>query len=344
MPSFPSPILVHEFVTGGGCAGPHVPEALGAEALAMLRAVLADFRAWGRFPVLTTLDRRLRGAAVAADQVVVLDAAAYPDSLVGVMKRCGAALIIAPESGRTLERLSALVEDAGIPLLGSRPKAVAVAADKWECYRRFSRAGLPTPETVRTTAAGAMDAAEYLGFPLMLKPADGAGCEGVGFVPRADLLETALGQPALQQAEHLLVQRYVSGIPASVSLLVAEDRSMAVSVNRQWVRVGIPCEYRGGVASISHSRRAEALDLARRAVALVPGLLGYVGVDLVLGDDGCSLIEINPRLTTSYVGLRRVTDFNMAEAIWRACREGGLPAAAATTGQATFRKGRLHGR
>lgn len=341
---FRSPILVHEFVTGGGWAGPDLPESLAAEALGILRALVADFQAWGRFPIVTTLDRRLSCSAVSADRVVVLDAKAYPDSLISAMKHCGAALIIAPESGGSLERLSALVRDAGIFLLGSRPEAVAVAADKWECHRRFSEAGLSTPETIRTGYAGAMDAAQALGFPVMLKPTDGAGCDGVGFVPRADLLETALAQPALRHAEHLLVQKFVNGVPASVSLFVAEERSVAVSLNLQWVRWGIPCAYEGGVASVSHRRRAEALDLARRAIALVPGLRGYVGVDLILSDGGCSLIEINPRPTTSYVGLRRTIDVNMAEAIWRACREGALPEAAAATGAVVFGKGRLNDR
>jgi len=53
----------------------------------------------------------------------------------------------------------------------------------------------------------------------------------------------------------------------------------------------------------------------------VPGLRGYVGVDLVLGpnDDGNEdwVIEINPRLTTSYIGLRVVAKANLAEAMLR---------------------------
>jgi len=59
--------------------------------------------------------------------------------------------------------------------------------------------------------------------------------------------------------------------------------------------------------------------LARRAVECVPGLLGYVGVDLVLGaaEDGSRdfAIEINPRLTTSYLGLRQLAKSNLAEAM-----------------------------
>ncbi|MFA4964594.1 MAG: hypothetical protein WC709_03020, partial [Thermoleophilia bacterium] len=121
------------------------PSALGAEALALLRAVLADFRAWGRFPVVTTRDRRYGAADLPADEVVTLDAEAYPTALVTLARRCGAALLIAPEDGGALERVSALVRGAGVTLLGSLPRGIAVAADKWECSRRFASAGLPGP-------------------------------------------------------------------------------------------------------------------------------------------------------------------------------------------------------
>ena len=50
-----------------------------------------------------------------------------------------------------------------------------------------------------------------------------------------------------------------------------------------------------------------------------------MGVDLVLGEETCWLIEINPRPTTSYVGLRRVIGLNMTAAVWDACRDGVLP-------------------
>jgi hypothetical protein len=48
--------------------------------------------------------------------------------------------------------------------------------------------------------------------------------------------------------------------------------------------------------------------LARAAVETLPEPTGYLGIDLVLGPDpgGAEdmVIEVNPRLTTSYVGLR----------------------------------------
>jgi predicted ATP-grasp superfamily ATP-dependent carboligase len=59
-----------------------------------------------------------------------------------------------------------------------------------------------------------------------------------------------------------------------------------------------------------------AVSVARRAVECVPGLAGYVGVDVVLGERDW-VIEINPRLTTSYVGLRALAEDNLAAAMIR---------------------------
>ena len=68
------------------------------------------------------------------------------------------------------------------------------------------------------------------------------------------------------------------------------------------------------------------------------GLRGYVGVDLVLAEDKPFVVDVNPRLTTSYVGLSRVAGFNVAEAIVNAVVNGKLPKASELKGYAYFSK------
>ena len=68
-------------------------------------------------------------------------------------------------------------------------------------------------------------------------------------------------------------------------------------------------------------------------MATLTGAVGYLGVDLVLGADaagsGDRVIEINPRLTTSYVGLRESLDGNLAAAML-AVAQGEAPVLATT--------------
>jgi predicted ATP-grasp superfamily ATP-dependent carboligase len=307
----------------------------------MLEAVLADFQAWGAVQTVTTHDRRLARRPRGADVVVDVGPGSYETVLADLLTSCEAALVIAPEADGVLTRLSALVEAAGVFLLGSRPMAVAVATDKGACYEHFRAAGLPTPETRRVHRADLLPEAARFGFPLVVKPVDGVGCEGVCWVGSLEELVAAhelLTRPTRQ--EEILLQRFVPGDPASVSLLVTDDgRIRPLSLNGQRVVPGCPFTYRGGVVPLDHPLAARALEVAEAAVRQVPGLRGYVGVDLVLADGEAWLMEINPRLTTSYIGLRRVVTCNLARAIWEACRAGRLPEDVRLTGRAVFMKG-----
>jgi predicted ATP-grasp superfamily ATP-dependent carboligase len=79
--------------------------------------------------------------------------------------------------------------------------------------------------------------------------------------------------------------------------------------------------YFGGELPLTAGLAERAASLAERALAAMPPAVGYVGIDLVLGrePDGSTdaVIEINPRMTTSYVGLRAAAHANLAEAMCR---------------------------
>lgn len=306
----------------------------------MLQAVLADFRSWGRVHILTTLDYRLSGISLTADRIIRLRHEEYFGTIDDILAKSDAALIIAPESDAILSRLTALAEYAGVPLLGASSDGATIAANKWECSRRFTENGLPTPDTWRSNfAQAAMDAKKY-GFPLVIKPIDGAGCEAVSLASDISSFKLAFEQTNLVHKDFLL-QRYIAGMHASVSILVSANRVSSLSLNRQLIKIGNAFVYQGALVPLQHPQRRRALELARRAVSLVPGLRGYVGVDMILTDEECYLIEINPRITSSYIALRQVININLAEAIWRSCRENFLPKNTFISGKASFCKEEL---
>jgi predicted ATP-grasp superfamily ATP-dependent carboligase len=359
----PPRLFVHEYVTGGGWPSGELPAGLATEGSAMLRAVLTDFRDWGAVRTVTTLDRRLTGLSLPADEVVEVAQGQHATAFAAQLARSDAALIIAPETDGILARLSAQALAAGACLLGSLPPAVALAGDKWACYQRFRRAGLPTPLTRLARFEDAPLAARAIGYPLVTKPMDGVGSEGVCLVAdEAELPDVLAVLRRATRREEILLQSFVVGKHASVSLLVADGQVLPLSLNGQEIVAGRPFVYRGGVVPLAHPAKARAFAVAQAAVELLPGLQGYVGVDLVLADEKARktdlenldrlrhpsepteaawLMEINPRLTTSYVGLRRVAQINLAQAIWQACCLGVLPEKVPLSGRAAFSKGNL---
>ncbi len=311
----------------------------------MMWALLTDFR---RLSVrtITALDARfedripgLNRKTLPADEVVCALPGDPHSIFLSLLKRCDAALITAPETNGILSELTSYAEKAGKVLLSSSASSAALAGNKAACSQIFSGAGLPHPETRVTSFASSPQVAGQMGFPLIAKPIDGVGSEGVCKANDVSDLSSIL-QTVRRATSHkeMLIQSFVDGIPASVSLLVAQGKTLPLSLNYQLVDACLPFAYRGSRVPFDHQAGGFAMELACAAAKAIPGLKGYVGVDLVLQEEGAQLIEINPRLTTSYIGLRQVSQINVAKAIWDACTNGILPDPVPLAGQVVIKK------
>jgi len=337
----PPNVFVHEFITGGGWSASEFPPGLTEEAFAILWALLADFQAWGAVNTVTTLDTRLWGyfPEPPAGEVRAVAAGEYEEALRSALSQCDAALIVAPETDGILAKISRIAAETGVLLLGSSPEAILLAGNKADCHQLFITAGLPTPLTRTASYHSAPRVAAEMNYPLVVKPLDGVGCEGLCLVQRPAELGLALNMvKKTSQHPQILLQRYVPGKHVSVSLLVSGERILPLSLNEQRIEAGCPFHYLGGKVPLAHPAANQAFDLAQAAIRLIPGLQGYVGVDMVLAQEKEYLIEINPRITTSYIGLRRVAEANLAELIWNACRWGRMPDQLELRGQVTFSK------
>jgi predicted ATP-grasp superfamily ATP-dependent carboligase len=320
-------ILVHEFASGGGLAGRRVPASLGREGAAMRDALIADLAAMRRHRIVATVDPRFPLRAPPGVEVVTLP----PGSarlLDGLIASADAVWLVAPETEGCLERLAARAERMGTTLLGPGAAAIRRASDKAGIPRRLAHHGVPHPRTrvLRPGADWGMAAAREVGYPVVVKPTRGAGCQGVCLARDARELRRAVDIAGRANGRGpLLLQRYVPGVAASVSLLADGGRAVALTVNAQWVRVSRPFAYRGGTTPLDHPLAGRAVEAALGACRALPGLRGYVGVDVVLTDSEAVVIEVNPRLTTSYLGVRAALERNVAALALAACA-GTLPA------------------
>lgn len=286
----------------------------------MLRALLADLAAVPGHRIVATLDPRARLRVPPRVQIAFLRPG-HPRTLRDCIRAADAVWLIAPETAGCLARLAREVEGAGRVLLGSSSAAIRRASDKAALARSLSEAGIPVPPTrVLRTDRDPRRLAEALGYPVVVKPARGAGCEGVGLARDASELSRAIAAArGAAGGGRILMQRWVAGTPASVALVTDGRRAEAIAVNAQWVRPGLPFRYAGGETPLDHPLAPRAVDRALAACRAIPGLRGYVGVDLVLTECEATVIEVNPRLTTAYLGVRAALDANPAALALDAC-------------------------
>ena len=122
----------------------------------------------------------------------------------------------------------------------------------------------------------------------------------------------------------MIVQPWLDGEAMSLSLLVNRHNDVEiVSVNRQHIDVAeqgalsLAGITRG--VTVDASTRTRLQQLAAGIVASIEGLRGFVGVDFILDRRGTPVVlEVNPRLTTAYVGLSELLGRNLAGDILRA--------------------------
>jgi predicted ATP-grasp superfamily ATP-dependent carboligase len=308
-------LLICEYVTGGGFAGSPLPPGLAREGDMMLGALVKDVAALEGISIAAVRDSRLASMELAgACRVIPVHADPW-DVWHNTIEEVDAVWPIAPETGGALQRLSELVVRAGRVLIGSRPAAVSLTMSKRATVERLAASGVPIVPTVHGLEAARRGLPEAANG-WVVKPDDGAGAEGTRRFQRADELRQALA--AGSETGNLVVQPFVPGAAASMSVLCQEGRARLLSCNLQHIVIENEAfRFRGCVVGGYEQRRPLCEQLAAAVAAAIPDLWGYVGIDLVDGDTGPLVLEVNPRLTTSYVGLRQAIGANPAALVLR---------------------------
>lgn len=314
-------VLVCEFITGGGLGPGPLPAGLAAEGDQMLSALLGDLAELDDVDVVTTRDSRLGPVEGAELQWIAPEEEPW-QHWQALIRDTDACWPIAPETGGALERISRAVLAEDRVLIGSRPEAVSVAASKLRCAQHLARQGVPA---VPTVSADAEPPAAALGW--VVKPDDGAGCEDTWYVAGREGLHSRV---ACGSDRSRVVQPWVEGIAASVSMLCREGLAQVLACNAQ--RVGRrhgALEAKGVQVGTLEIQRRRLEPVAAGVARALPGLWGYVGVDLLLAEEGVFVVDVNPRLTTAYAGLRDVLGRNPAALVLNMLRTGALPAQSA---------------
>ncbi len=305
-------VLVFEFMVGGGVADQHpLNEELQTfyhQGHSMLTAVCKDLLLLGH-EVFALAD--IHAYASLPKEVVRVSVESEQEldpTLWGAANLADYILLIAPETDGCLEHFAELLSGFSNKIMSPNIGFIKLAANKWKCHNWFSDRDVPCPDSILLSEDHAANDVPADFFPCVAKPVDGAGSEDVLLVASFDEL-ASISKP-------MLLQRFVPGVPASVSVIIESLEKIHFLEPGQQIfdaepfGVHLRTEF-----PLAPPLRERALKLARLVVEASPGTIGYFGIDMILADDPDNdvLIEINPRLTTSYCYLREWAQENLAE-------------------------------
>lgn len=315
-------VLVYEYITGSGGAEMPSPS-LAREGDAMLGALIDDLTEMPDLSLSVLRDSRLpkpvRAHATIAWPTIGLGDDAF-HRFTTELGQTDAVWPIAPETAGILEGLCQTVESTGKSLLTSPSSAVRIAASKHATAETLKEQAIPVVPTVPWSPG--LNASPYP-FPVVLKADDGVGCEQTRIIRNAVQWDDWARHPA---GRNCVLQPLIDGEPLSLSGLFAQGQAVLLSVNRQHIRQRHDTFVFDG-CTVNAIDRAEGIFsklLDRIAVAL-PGLWGYAGIDLIRKGDDLTVLEINPRLTSSYPGLKPALGINPARLVMELWQSGQLP-------------------
>ena len=205
-----------------------------------------------------------------------------------------------------------LLEILDLPYTGPGVAACALCMDKIAAKHEMRAAGLPTPDwaAFNATAFRELGAAETLdeiearlGFPLVIKPASQGSSLGVEFASGRDQVPEAL-VAAFSYDDRVLLERYVKGRELAVGMLDGDALPVVEAIPREGDFFNFEARYEIGrteyvcPADLDQRETERVQEIATGTYEAL-GCSGFARVDLMLGDDGPQVLEVNaiPGLT-----------------------------------------------
>lgn len=290
----------------------------------MRDVLLRDLSALKQYELITMHDVRLAPAIYAIKNWVV-EAGAFKKVFKTALKQADSVWLIAPEADGVLLELTELClaaedKEKGSFFLGCGYDATLTGTSKTLSFEALQAANIYTlpvfagEDLMQWTCLNEVSQLKVNKW--VVKPEDGAGCEGIQlFDSLNDLMHW------LEQDDHYLhyfAQPFQQGVAASFSMVCRDGKGWLLSCNQQHIECdGSKFKLTGISVNGMQAYWQRFETLARKIAKMLPDALGYMGVDVIIDteNDKIFVIDINPRLTTSYVGLHEAIGYNPAQII-----------------------------
>ncbi|MCD6727226.1 MAG: carbamoyl-phosphate synthase large subunit [Solirubrobacteraceae bacterium] len=210
--------------------------------------------------------------------------------------------VIVQFGGQTPLKLAAGLVEAGVPLLGTSVDAIDLAEDRGRFGRLLDELGYEAPPYAEAHSVDeALDAADRVGFPLLVRPSYVLGGRAMEIVYSREALADYLERQAVngeRSGRAIFLDRFLEdAIELDVDALCDGSEAWIGGIMQHVEEAGI---HSGDSACVlpPHSLGPDMLELVReqtRGIALGLGVVGLLNVQFAVYGGRLYVIEANPR-------------------------------------------------
>ncbi len=230
--------------------------------------------------------------------------------------------VIVQLGGQTPLGLAQRLEDAGVPIVGTSPKAIDLAEDRGAFGEVLTNAGLPAPRFGTATSFDqARRIAADIGYPVLVRPSYVLGGRGMEIVYDEETLKGYITRATQLSPEHpVLVDRFLEdAIEIDVDALCDGTEVYLGGIMEHIEEAGIHSgDSACALPPVTLGRSdIESVRRATEAIAHGIGVVGLLNVQYALKDDVLYVLEANPRASRTVPFVSKATAVPLAKACAR---------------------------
>ncbi len=225
--------------------------------------------------------------------------------------------VIVQFGGQTPLKLANDLEAAGIPILGTTPDSIDLAEDRERFQGLVNELGLLQPRNgIASTDAQALEIAEDIGFPLVIRPSYVLGGRAMEIVRDMAQLERYIAEAVVVSGDSpVLLDSYLSGaIEMDVDAL-SDGKDVHIAGIMQHIEEAGVHSGDSACSLPPYSLPAEIITEVHRqtkALALALNVVGLMNIQFAVKDGKVYLIEVNPRASRTVPFVAKATDSAIA--------------------------------
>jgi carbamoyl-phosphate synthase large subunit len=230
--------------------------------------------------------------------------------------------VIVQLGGQTPLGLAERLEKAGVPIVGTSPKAIDLAEDRGAFGEVLTTAGLPAPRFgTATSFEQARRIAADIGYPVLVRPSYVLGGRGMEIVYDEETLQGYITRATQLSPEHpVLVDRFLEdAIEIDVDALCDGTEVYLGGIMEHIEEAGIHSgDSACALPPVTLGRSdIESVRRATEAIAHGIGVVGLLNVQYALKDDVLYVLEANPRASRTVPFVSKATAVPLAKACAR---------------------------